>query len=153
MKFLECKIPPALQFIIIAALMWWISDSIPDLNYSSSQLKWLGISLFSVGVFIGLLGVYEFWKQRTTVDPHKPEKASSFVDTGIYRFSRNPMYLGLLVVLIGILFYFANPVNILPVIGFVLYMNRFQIIPEERVMANKFGEDFFEYKQSVRRWL
>jgi len=153
MKFLECKIPPALQFIIFSALMWWISDSIPDLNYSSITLKWLGISLFSVGVFIGLLGVYEFWKQRTTVGPHKPEKVSSFVDTGVYRFTRNPMYLGLLVGLIGILFYFANPVNILPVIGFVLYMNRFQIIPEERVMANKFGEDFSEYKESVRRWI
>ncbi|NBC05127.1 MAG: DUF1295 domain-containing protein [Bacteroidetes bacterium] len=153
MKFLECKIPPALQFVIVAALMWWISDSIPDLNYSSITLKWLGISLFSVGVFIGLLGVYEFWKQRTTVDPHKPEKVSSFVDTGVYRFTRNPMYLGLLIGLIGILFYFANPINILPVIGFVLYMNRFQIIPEERVMVNKFREDFSEYKESVRRWI
>lgn len=153
MKFLECKIPPALQFVIVAALMWWISDSIPWLNYSSIPLKWLGISLFLIGVFIGLLGVYEFWKQRTTVDPHKPEKVSSFVDTGIYRLTRNPMYLGLLVGLIGILFYIANPVNILPVIGFVLYMNRFQIIPEERVMAKKFGDDFLEYKESVRRWI
>jgi protein-S-isoprenylcysteine O-methyltransferase Ste14 len=153
MSFLECKIPPALQFVTVAALMWWISDSIPWLDYSSIQLKWLGISLFLIGVFIGLLGVYEFWKQRTTVDPHKPEKVSSFVHAGIYRFTRNPMYLGLLVGLIGILFYFTNPVNILPVIGFVLYMNRFQIIPEERVMVKKFGEDFLEYKQSVRRWI
>lgn len=153
MSFLECKIPPALQFVIIAALMWWISDSIRGLNYSSITLKWVGISLFSVGVFIGLLGVYEFWKQRTTVDPHRPEKASSVVDTGIYNYTRNPMYLGLLVGLIGVLFYFANPVNILPVIGFVLYMNRFQIIPEERAMAKKFGENFSEYKESVRRWI
>lgn len=153
MKFLECKVPPALQFIIITAFMWWISKNIPDLTFSNRVLRWVGISLFVIGVLIGLAGVAEFWKQRTTVDPHRPEKASSLVDTGIYNYTRNPMYLGLLAGLIGILFYFANPINILPVTGFVLYMNRFQIIPEERIMAKKFGDDFLEYKESVRRWI
>lgn len=153
MKFLECKIPPALQFVITASFMWWVSKNFPRFTFSNSILSWIGISFFSIGVIIGVAGVIEFWKKKTTVDPHRPEKVSSFVNSGIYHITRNPMYLGLLIGLIGILFYFANPLNILLVIGFVLYMNRFQITPEERAMTKKFGDDFLEYKESVRRWI
>lgn len=153
MNFLECKIPPALQFIIIAVFMWRVSINIPELTFSIDSLRWVGVFIFLIGIFIGLLGVFEFRKQKTTVDPHRPEKASSFVYSGIYNYTRNPMYLGLLAGLIGISFYFANPINILPVVGFVFYMNRFQIIPEERVMFEKFGDEFSDYKKSVRRWI
>ncbi len=153
MKLLECKIPPAFLFAISTGLMWVTSEYLQSFSYSHPILPWIAKALFFIGILIGIAGVIEFWKKRTTVDPHRPEKASSFVNSGIYNFTRNPMYLGLLIGLIGILFYFANPINILLVIGFVLYMNRFQIIPEERTMAKKFGEEFLEYKKSVRRWI
>lgn len=153
MKFLECKVPPAILFAICTGLMWIISENLQNFAFSHPFLPWIAKILFFIGILIGIAGVWEFWKKRTTVDPHRPEKASSFVHSGIYHFTRNPMYLGLLTGLIGILIYFANPVNILVLMGFVLYMNRFQIIPEERVMAKKFGEDFSDYKNSVRRWI
>lgn len=153
MNFLECKIPPALIFAISTGLMWVVSEHLQSFAFSHPFLPSVAKTLLFIGILIGIAGVWEFWKKKTTVDPHRPEKASSFVNSGIYHFTRNPMYLGLLVGLIGILFFFANLINILLVIGFVLYMNRFQIIPEERVMAKKFGEDFSEYKQTVRRWI
>jgi protein-S-isoprenylcysteine O-methyltransferase Ste14 len=153
MKFLECKIPPALLFAIFTGLMWVIFKYLKSFSFSHPILPWIAKALFSIGILIGIAGVREFWKRKTTVDPHRPDKASSFVKSGIYNYTRNPMYLGLLVGLIGILFYFANPLNILLLIGFVLYMNRFQINPEERAMAKNFGEDFLEYKKSVRRWI
>lgn len=153
MTFLECKIPPAVLFAADAVLMGVIYKYLPILSYSlplRKQLLWI---FFAAGVLIGLAGLAAFWKRRTTIDPHRPEKASAIVRYGIYKFSRNPMYLGLLVILTGIAIYFANLINILLLIGFVLYMNRFQIIPEERAMAKKFGDDFSDYKKSVRRWI
>ncbi|MDZ7718832.1 MAG: isoprenylcysteine carboxylmethyltransferase family protein [Balneolaceae bacterium] len=153
MKFLECKVPPALLFAISTGLMWVTFKYLKSFSFSHPILPWIAKALFSIGILIGIAGVWEFWKKKTTVDPHRPEKASSFVNSGIYQFTRNPMYLGLLIGLIGILFFFANPINILLVIGFILYMNRFQIIPEERAMTKKFGEDFLDYKESVRRWI
>lgn len=153
MKFLECKIPPALFFAITTGMMWIASEHLQRFSFSHPIFSWIAKALFLIGILIGIAGVIEFRKKRTTVDPHQPEKASSFVNSGIYHFTRNPMYLGLLTGLIGILFYFANPINILLVTGFVLYMNRFQIIPEERAMGKKFGDDFLDYKKSVRRWI
>lgn len=153
MKFLECKIPPALLFAISTGLMWATSEYLRSFVFSHPSLPSIAKALFFIGILIGIAGIWEFWKKKTTVDPHQPDKASSLVNSGIYNYSRNPMYLGLLIGLIGVLFYFENLFNILFLIGFILYMNRFQINPEERTMAKKFGDDFLEYKQSVRRWI
>lgn len=153
MNFLECKIPPALLFAIFTGLMWITSEYLQSFSLSHPLLSSIAKALFFIGILIGIAGIWEFLKKKTTVDPHRPEKASSFVNSGIYNYSRNPMYLGLLIGLIGVFFYFENLFNILFLIGFILYMNRFQIIPEERAMEKKFGEDFTDYKKSVRRWI
>ncbi len=83
----------------------------------------------------------------------KPEAASSLVSTGIYRLSRNPMYVGLVFLLLALLVYLASALSIIGVLVFVLYINAFQIKPEERALMRKFGADFAEYKSRVRRWL
>jgi len=153
MKFLECKIPPAFVFAITAVLMWSVFEYIPEWTYRFELRRWYFSGLFSIGVLIGIAGVFSFLKHKTTVDPHHPEKASLMIRSGIYQFTRNPMYLGLLVCLTGVAIYLANLLNIFLLIGFVLYMKRFQIIPEERALKQNFGDEYVEYKESVRRWI
>ncbi len=100
-----------------------------------------------------LSGILTFRKSGTTVDPRYPEKASELVKIGIYTFSRNPMYLGMLFVLTGIALYLGALSGFFIIPLFVLYMNYFQIMPEERILQEVFGEDFGDYRQKVRRWI
>ncbi|MES9926257.1 MAG: isoprenylcysteine carboxylmethyltransferase family protein [Candidatus Thiodiazotropha endolucinida] len=106
-----------------------------------------------LGVVISLLGVLEFRKAKTTSDPRVPQQTTSFVKSGIYRLSRNPMYLGFLLILFGWAVYLSQVLSLLLVIAFVLYMNRFQIALEERFMLEKFGDEYVSYKSKVRRWI
>ena len=94
-----------------------------------------------------------FKKAHTTVNPLNPEACSTLVDTGIYRYSRNPMYLALLLALAGWGIFLGNFYALVLTIAFVLYMNRFQIRPEEKALEALFGTGFLEYRRSVRRWL
>ncbi|WP_199450491.1 methyltransferase family protein, partial [Vibrio harveyi] len=97
-------------------------------------------------------GVVSFAKARTTINPHKPTNASNLVTSGIYQYSRNPMYLGLVFFLLAAWLYMSVLSPIVMVILFVLYMNHFQIEPEEEMLNLKFGDDYKQYCQQVRRW-
>ena len=97
--------------------------------------------------------VLSFRRAHTTVNPMQPSSASSLVTSGIYRYTRNPMYLGMLFVLVGWALYLANVLVFLFLPAFILYMNRFQIEPEERAMTALFGQEFLEYASRVRRWI
>jgi protein-S-isoprenylcysteine O-methyltransferase Ste14 len=99
-----------------------------------------------------LLAVIEMFRQRTTVNPLTPNRSSALVTNGIFKFSRNPIYLGdaLLVVAAGL--FFANLVFIPALAAFITYINRFQIIPEERALQSKFGQAFNNYLGQTRRW-
>lgn len=153
MKFLELKIPPLVQVLLAGFAMWLLSHFAPRLSFAVPGSRIVALALACLGLAIGLAGVLAFRSARTTVDPRFPDKASAIVTAGIYRRTRNPMYLGLLCVLIGWAFFLENflPLACLP--GFVLYMNRFQIGPEERAMDSKFGSAYRAYKDSVRRWI
>jgi len=105
------------------------------------------------GVIVAILGVWAFRQAKTTVNPVTPEKASSVVTGGIYSYTRNPMYVGLTAVLVGWAIWLSVPLAIVGPAAFMLYMTRFQIIPEERVMSSKFGRDYDDYRKRVRRWL
>jgi protein-S-isoprenylcysteine O-methyltransferase Ste14 len=148
----ELKVPPLALVFLFGALMWLASA------YSAFTLALPWHSMFalifcSVGFAIVLAGVFAFRQAKTTVNPLKPETATAMVTSGIYRFTRNPMYLGFLLVLAGWGMYLSNllAVALLPL--FVLYMNRFQIVPEERALCAKFSHVFTAYTCSVRRWL
>jgi protein-S-isoprenylcysteine O-methyltransferase Ste14 len=105
------------------------------------------------GVSIAILGVLSFRRAGTTVNPMQPEKASSLVTSGIYRVTRNPMYLGLLLGLIAWAVFLSNVLAFLFLPAFILYLNRFQIGPEEAALTRLFGQEFVHYQSHVRRWL
>src|SRR5690554_3959289 len=112
----------------------------------------LALGLFIAGLLIALAGVIGFRRARTTVNPMQPETSRVLVQTGIYRFTRNPMYLGFLLMLAGYGVWLANLPALVWLIGYVLYLTQFQIIPEERWLSQKFGADFQYYRERVRRW-
>ncbi|MDG1750226.1 MAG: isoprenylcysteine carboxylmethyltransferase family protein [Thalassotalea sp.] len=117
----------------------------------------IAITLFSLFVISGLVivitGALAFKKVQTTVNPTKPEATSSLVKTGIYTITRNPMYLGMASCLMGWGLYLGNPNSIIFIIGFILYINRFQIKPEEKMLTKMFDQEFIDYCASVRRWI
>jgi protein-S-isoprenylcysteine O-methyltransferase Ste14 len=105
------------------------------------------------GLAVSLAGVIEFRRARTTVHPLRPERASALVSGGIYRFTRNPMYVGMLTTLLGWAAWLAAPWALLGPVAFVAFIGRFQIAPEERVLQRLFGADYEAYTRRVRRWL
>lgn len=153
MKSLELMVPPVAVVLIFGMAMWLVERHLSWMEFRHPWSNAFAIMLAIMGVVVALLGVKEFRKARTTVNPLSPGDTTSIVKSGIYRYSRNPMYAGFLLVLVAWGLYLGNTLALLLVIGFVLYMNKFQIEPEERALANQFSEDYREYVRSVRRWL
>ncbi len=107
----------------------------------------------AMGLIIDLLSLLSFRKARTTFDPLNPEKANQLVIDGFYRFSRNPMYMGMLLIVFGYAISKTYLLGFLPVLFFLLYITRFQIKPEEEAMIKLFGDDYRSYMTKVRRWI
>lgn len=152
MRFLELRIPPVIVVAVAALLMWLVAWMTPAWRYVFPGYVVAAIALVVAGGFICLAGVVEFRRARTTVNPMKPGESSSLVTSGVYRWTRNPMYLGFAVILIGWAVYLASPASLVVLPCFVLYMNRFQIFPEERALASLFSMEFERYCARVRRW-
>jgi protein-S-isoprenylcysteine O-methyltransferase Ste14 len=153
MNRLELKIPPPVVGLCLALLMWAASSLVRPLEIPFGVRVALGLALVFIGQGISISGMVAFRRARTTINPLNPGAASSLVSGGVYRFTRNPMYLGLLLTLLGWAAFLANPLALVLVPLFVLYMNRFQIAPEERALASLFGAEFAAYANRVRRWL
>jgi|TARA_Y100001963_G_scaffold81348_1_gene112781 protein-S-isoprenylcysteine O-methyltransferase Ste14 len=150
---LELKVPPVALVLIIALMMWGTAELFTSFSFSFFAASFVALLIAFSGVVFALLGVYQFRKQGTTVDPRIPEQSASLVTSGVYQFSRNPMYVGMLLMLVGWGIYLGNIASFIMLPIFILYMNRFQIMPEETFMAEKFGLAYQQYKKSVRRWL
>ena len=153
MTTLELKVPPVAQVVVIAAAMYGVSQVLPALKFSLNGSTALGVGLAVIGVSSGIMGVTQFKKAQTTPNPQALEKVSSLVTSGIYNYSRNPMYLGLVLILLGWALYLSHLLAFIVVPMFILYITRFQIRPEERMMTQKFGECYQTYVSSVRRWI
>ncbi len=153
MHALENRIPPPLVATFFGAAMWLLAPYVPGLVIADSVRIAMAFAMTALGAFFCLAGVVSFHRAKTTVNPLKPETASALVSSGIYQYSRNPMYLGFALSLVALAAYLASPVALLGALGFVLYMNRFQIAPEERVLTRLFGAEFQAYQARVRRWL
>jgi protein-S-isoprenylcysteine O-methyltransferase Ste14 len=153
MRALELAIPPLVLTGIVAAGMTGLALALPAMTLAWPGHTACGIGLAIVGAGIATGGVIAFRKAGTTVDPRDPHASSAFVASGIYRYSRNPMYLGFLLALAGLAAVLANVASaaLLPV--FVAYLDRFQIAPEERALLHKFGAPYARYMGMVRRWL
>lgn len=153
MTALELKVPPVVLVAIVAVGMWALSRISPDFSIAIPAAGWVASGIALVGMAIAVLGVLAFRTAGTTVDPRVPDQSESLVVSGIYRYSRNPMYLGFLMVLCAWGLWLGNVPALLFLPAFVLYMNRFQIVAEERFMREKFGDAFTRYCTGVRRWL
>jgi protein-S-isoprenylcysteine O-methyltransferase Ste14 len=153
MNGLELKIPPPLVALFLAVLMWLIPALAGSVAVQLGLRLGVALALLCLGLSIAVSGVVAFRRARTTLNPIKASSASALVNSGVYRFTRNPMYLGLLLALFAWAVLLANPLALLVLPVYVWYINRFQIIPEERVLATLFGTEYSAYKGSVRRWL
>ncbi|WP_405414282.1 methyltransferase family protein [Maribacter sp. Asnod1-A12] len=149
---MELKVPPALVFLCFGLMMYLLAKFLPIGYFDFFGRLLLTKILIGLGIVIALFALVQFRKASTTIDPTKPDKASNLVVNGIFKFSRNPMYLALLLLLLALGVFLGNAFNTLIAAGFVSYMNRFQIIPEERILLDKFGRSFKDYCILTRRW-
>ena len=156
-RWYEHKIPPPVIDLGAGVLMWVLARAVPSAQLWPQQ-AWsvatlVGLAIALAGGLIALAGAREFQRARTTVNPLSPGQASALVTTGIYRFTRNPMYLGMLLVLVGWGVYLGNVAAWAALPLFVVLMNTLQIKAEERVLRERFGDDYARYTARVRRWL
>ena len=153
MPSLELKVPPPAVALVVALAMWWVSrygvlEGVP--------LAWrvgVALAVAAVGACFDVAGILAFWRAKTTVNPMKPEKSAALVCSGVYRITRNPMYVGMVFILLAWAVYLASPWSLFGPLLFAAYITRFQIKPEERVLAGRFGAEFASYQARVRRWL
>lgn len=153
MRSLELKIPPLVLGLLLGAAMWGSARLIPALGFALPGGQIIAACLAVTGLVAGGLGVFSFRRAKTTVNPLQPETVSHLVVSGIYRWTRNPMYLGMLLLLLGWALFLANILALIFSAGFVPLMNRLQILPEERALAVMFGSTFADYQSKARRWL
>ena len=152
-KITMLKIPPPIITLLVFTGMYVLSRFVPLGRIDLPALTYVGFLLMAAGIAIDLIGAIQFRRARTTINPLKPQNSTAIVKTGLYRISRNPMYLGMLIVLTGVAFILKTVVAFLLLPLFVLQINRLQIIPEETILAKKFPVEYPDYKKSVRRWL
>ena len=153
MGSLELRVPPLAVVAVAAAAMWLLARAFPHPAVAFHAPWALAGALVGLGAAITVAGVLAFRRAHTTVNPMTPEASATVVSTGIYRLTRNPMYLGFLFALAGWGLMLGNWLFVLPLAGYVLYMNRFQIGPEEKALERKFGAEYTAYTQQVRRWI
>jgi protein-S-isoprenylcysteine O-methyltransferase Ste14 len=152
MTTLESKVPPPALVLVIAVFMWLMSLAAPTLHFDVPAHYWFAVVLVAAGFVMGISGVVTFRRANTTIDPTKPH-ASALVTWGVYAMSRNPMYLGGLIMLLGWAVFVSNALAFVFLPLYVLYINRFQIAPEERALTALFAQSFATYRVRVRRWL
>jgi len=153
MNSLELKVPPPAIAVLVAAAMWALSRVTPSVQIPSGIRVFLALAIAMVAIGFSVAGVISFRRAKTTLDPTKPQSASSLVSSGIYAVTRNPMYVGLLLVLIALAIFLSSPWTLVGPAAYFLYIGRFQIAPEERALTALFGTEYTEYLSKVRRWL
>ncbi len=154
MSRLELKIPPVVVFIIVLALMVQSSLWMPEITHLPLPFNG-GVLMCCMGIsaVLALSALIQFHQARTSVDPIKIHKMSALVVKGIFNYTRNPMYLSLLIFLFGIAYWLENWGSMLWCLLFIWYLNRFQIGPEERLLTERYGEQYLKYQRRVKRWL
>jgi protein-S-isoprenylcysteine O-methyltransferase Ste14 len=153
MNALENKVPPPVVALLIGTVMWAVTRWSPLPEGGSPLRLAISCSLAALGALVVVLGMLAFRRAKTTINPVNIGAASSIVTGGVYRYTRNPMYVGFALMLVGWAVHVAVPLVLVGPVVFILFITRFQIIPEERVLTSKFGEEYRKYRERVRRWL
>ena len=153
MSWLELRVPPPAAALLAGALMWLADDLLPALELDVPA-PGAFTTLFAVlGILLGALAILHFRRAGTTVNPMRPDESTALVTRGVYRFSRNPMYVADVLLLAAWGVWLGNIAAAVPIVLFIAYMNRFQIAPEERALQAHYGAAYTDYRQAVRRWL
>lgn len=153
MPTLEHRIPPPVVGALVAAAMWSVSALGPQLSIPPLP-RYVAVALLVfAGLCFDVMGLLAFRASRTTVNPLRPERTSALVTGGVYRLTRNPMYVGMAFLLLAWAVHLSAVLPFAGIVAFVLFITRFQIQPEERVLGDIFGERYTEYAARVRRWL
>ena len=153
MQWLDHRIPPPLVGVLIGGAMWLLAPFGPAFALDASTRYFLAAALFVVAMAFDIGGLLAFRASRTTVNPLAPERATSLVTGGVYRVTRNPMYVGFTLLLTAWAVVLAAWPTFLGPVVYVLYITRFQIVPGERALLQLFGEAYAQYTRRVRRWL
>lgn len=153
MPQLALRVPPLALVVAFAVAIALVTVYLPLVRIPLPGHKYASAALIFAGLLVALVGVIQFRRARTTVNPMSPSKASAVVSSGIYRWSRNPMYLGMALALLGLAAWGSTLAGYLLVPGFCWYLTRFQIIPEEEALLAIFRQEFAQYMASVRRWV
>jgi len=153
MGSLELKVPPPCVALVFGFLMWLVSPLITSVDVRFGIRVGVAVAVACIGAIFGISAMVWFRRAKTTMSPIKPGAASALVTGGVFRFTRNPMYLSLLLYLVAWALYLSNWLALLFLPLFVLYINRFQIAPEERTLSLLFGAEYAAYRGRVRRWL
>ena len=150
---MKLKVPPPLVLVVAVMLTYAAGSWFPGLTFRFPGQVVLAVIMFFLGLVPDLLALLTFVRRKTTVNPMKPGDASTLVTDGIYRISRNPMYLGLLFLLVAASLFFSSYLSLLIIPVFVWYLTEFQIKPEEEILKERFGETYEKYLRKVRRWV
>ena len=153
MKKLELLIPPPIYMFSFMGVMYLIDRYVSLPEFGNTGLAYFGLLLIILGAIFGSISFFKFYKAKTTADPTNPEKTQKLVSDGIYRYSRNPMYLVMTILLFGFSLYLGSTPLLIFIPLFVLLITRVQVIPEERIMLKKFDEEYINYKKHTSRWL
>ena len=153
MRALELKIPPPVVALLIGVAMWFCSRFGPVLELPLLVRVAAFVAIGLLGGVTAFAGNREFRRAKTTINPFRPQNATALVTSGVYRFTRNPMYLGLTLLLLGWAMFLCSACALVGPVLFALYVNCFQIKPEEKILSAKFGAAYSEYVSRVRRWL
>jgi len=151
--YLENRIPPPIVLVIGFGLVWVTKFFQESQHLANEDLRLWAIPYALMGIGVMALAVMRFVRFQTTVNPLAPQDASHLVKDGIFAYTRNPMYLGMALLLFSMILYGGHSIAMVWLLLFVLYIHVFQILPEERAMQAIFGEEYAVYCREVRRWL
>jgi protein-S-isoprenylcysteine O-methyltransferase Ste14 len=153
MSWLECKVPPPVVALIAAVGMWGAARAAAPLDAPQGLMIAGALAIAAAGVALAGAGVLFFRRAGANIDPHRIDRGDALVTGGPYRFTRNPMYLGITLVLCAYAVYLSRPIELVGPVAFAAYLTRFQIAPEERAMRAKFGAAYAQYAHATRRWI
>lgn len=151
---MELKLPPVLVFILCMLLAMVLTRFLPGLRLpgglAADVLYW---ALMGAAALILLVSQWQFYRAGTSVNPMRPDAASRLLQSGVFAFSRNPVYLAMLLVILALAWRQGQASGLLGAVVFYLYLTRYQILPEERALEQRFGDEYRAYRARVRRWL
>ena len=150
---MKLLIPPPIVALISVGVIWLLARQLPSLAFSFPWQSILAIVLISTGAVIDLICIGLFIHRKTTFSPLSPNRTAALVSSGLFKFSRNPMYVGQALAVAGAAIWFGNFIGLLMIPCFIIYLTKFQILPEEEILLRKFGNDYQDYQRRVRRWL